>query len=134
MRPHLGRRKSAPKPSPTLSSTPRTSPRRSTTLSRITLSSPLSRLHYSQPYANSSQNHNPLAQNGSDSAWSILSPIWASQNITPLRTTFQGTQSWLNYNNSVFGEVVDRFRWEGGCIVEHVSFKVQRSNRVQDGR
>ncbi|KAJ4991311.1 SnoaL-like polyketide cyclase family protein [Stagonosporopsis vannaccii] len=64
-------------------------------------------------------NHNPFAQNGSDSAWSILSPIWASQNITPLRTTFQGTQSWLSYNNSAFGEVVDRFRWEGGCIVEH---------------
>ncbi|KAF3048397.1 hypothetical protein E8E12_011763 [Didymella heteroderae] len=64
-------------------------------------------------------NHNPLAQNGSDSAWSILSPIWASQNITPLRTTFQDTQSWLEYDNAAFGRVVDRFRWEGGCIVEH---------------
>lgn len=28
---------------------------------------------------------------------------------------------WLNYNASGIGEVVDRFRWEGGCIVEHVS-------------
>ncbi|KAF3032403.1 hypothetical protein E8E11_001609 [Didymella keratinophila] len=64
-------------------------------------------------------NHNPLAQNGSDSAWSILSPIWASQNITPLRTTFQGNQSWLEYDNAAFGRVVDRFRWEHGCIVEH---------------
>ncbi|KAH7071740.1 hypothetical protein FB567DRAFT_584362 [Paraphoma chrysanthemicola] len=63
-------------------------------------------------------NHNPLAQNGSDSAWGILSPIWASQNITPLRTTFQDPQSWLNYRSS-FGTIVDRFRWEGGCIAEH---------------
>ena len=66
------------------------------------------------------QNHNPFAQNGSDSAWGILSPIWASQNITPLRTTFQSPQSWLNYKTGAFGEVVDRFRWEGGCIAEHV--------------
>ncbi|CAI9636063.1 unnamed protein product [Alternaria burnsii] len=64
-------------------------------------------------------NHNPLAQNGSDSAWNILSPIWASQNITPLRTAFEYPQSWLNYRTGSFGEVVDRFRWEGGCIVEH---------------
>ncbi|KZM21114.1 uncharacterized protein EKO05_0008085 [Ascochyta rabiei] len=63
-------------------------------------------------------NHNPLAKNGSDSAWSILSPIWASQNITVLRTTFISPQGWLNYNTS-FGEVVDRFRWEEGCIAEH---------------
>src|SRR5438128_326576 len=28
-------------------------------------------------------NHNPAAQNGFDSAWNILSPIWGSQNITP---------------------------------------------------
>ncbi|KAL6703945.1 hypothetical protein ACN47E_008883 [Coniothyrium glycines] len=63
-------------------------------------------------------NHNPLAQNGSDSAWGILSPIWASQDITPLRTAFVNPQSWLNYRSS-FGEIVDRFRWEGGCIVEH---------------
>jgi predicted SnoaL-like aldol condensation-catalyzing enzyme len=67
-------------------------------------------------------NHNPAAQNGSDSAWNILSPIWGSQNITPLRTAFQAPQSWLNYRTTGFGEVVDRYRWEGGCIVEHVSF------------
>lgn len=66
-------------------------------------------------------NHNPAAQNGFDSAWNILSPIWGSQNITPLRTAFKSPQSWVNYRTSTFGEVVDRFRWEGGCIVEHVS-------------
>ena len=36
-----------------------------------------------------------------------------------LRTKFESPQSWLNYKNS-FGTVVDRFRWEGGCIAEHV--------------
>lgn len=68
-------------------------------------------------------NYNPAAQNGSDSAWNILSPIWGSQNITPLRTAFEYPQSWLDYRTSGFGEVVDRFRWEGGCIVEHVSLR-----------
>jgi predicted SnoaL-like aldol condensation-catalyzing enzyme len=66
-------------------------------------------------------NHNPAAQNGSDSAWNILSPIWESQNITPIGTSFKYPQSWLNYRTGSFGEVVDRYRWEGGCIVEHVS-------------
>ncbi|KAH7400068.1 hypothetical protein BKA64DRAFT_671073 [Cadophora sp. MPI-SDFR-AT-0126] len=63
-------------------------------------------------------NHNPLAQNGSDSAWSILSPIWGNQTITVLGTRFIYPQGWLNYQ-SAFGTIVDRFRWEGGCIVEH---------------
>ncbi|EWY81961.1 hypothetical protein FOYG_16166 [Fusarium oxysporum NRRL 32931] len=64
-------------------------------------------------------NHNPLAKNGSESAWNILSPIWPSINITVLRTTFRGNMGWLNYNASGIGEVVDRFRWDAGCIVEH---------------
>ncbi|KAG4426554.1 hypothetical protein IFR04_000436 [Cadophora malorum] len=63
-------------------------------------------------------NHNPLAQNGSDSAWGILSPIWGNQTITVLGTKFISPQGWLNYQ-SAFGTIVDRFRWEGGCIVEH---------------
>ncbi|KAF5229462.1 hypothetical protein FANTH_14196 [Fusarium anthophilum] len=65
------------------------------------------------------QNHNPLAKNGSESAWNILSPIWPSINLTVLRTTFRGNMGWLNYNASRIGEVVDRFRWDAGCIVEH---------------
>lgn len=51
--------------------------------------------------------------------WDILSPIWGSQSITVLRTKFESPQSWLNYRNG-FGTVVDRYRWEGGCIAEHV--------------
>ena len=51
--------------------------------------------------------------------WDILSPIWGSQSITVLRTKFESPQSWLNYRSG-FGTVVDRYRWEGGCIAEHV--------------
>jgi predicted SnoaL-like aldol condensation-catalyzing enzyme len=64
-------------------------------------------------------NHNPAAQNGFDSAWNILSPVWGGQSITPLRTAFKSPQSWLNYRTESFGEVVDRYRWDGGCIAEH---------------
>lgn len=41
-------------------------------------------------------------------------------NITVLRIAFKGDTGWLNYlaNGT---EVVDRYRWESGCIVEHVS-------------
>ncbi|XXH01529.1 hypothetical protein Hte_007889 [Hypoxylon texense] len=63
-------------------------------------------------------NHNPAAQNGAQNALDILGPIWGSQSITVLRTKFEGEMSWLNYRNS-FGEIVDRYRWEDGCIIEH---------------
>lgn len=69
------------------------------------------------------QNHNPLAGNGSASAWALLSPIWGGLNITVFGTKFRGDMSWLNSRND-FGAVVDRFRWEGGCIVEHVSLHI----------
>ncbi|KAH7011145.1 hypothetical protein EDB80DRAFT_571490 [Ilyonectria destructans] len=64
-------------------------------------------------------NHNPLADDGPNAALDVLGPIWPSLNITVLRTTFKGNMGWLNYNVSGLGEVVDRFRWEDGCIVEH---------------
>ncbi|RYP10263.1 hypothetical protein DL764_000755 [Monosporascus ibericus] len=63
-------------------------------------------------------NHNPFANNGAKAAWDILSPIWGRQSITVLRTKFEGDQGWLNYRSG-FGTIVDRFRWEGGCIAEH---------------
>ncbi|KAF3059235.1 putative snoal-like polyketide cyclase family protein [Daldinia childiae] len=63
-------------------------------------------------------NHNPLAEDGAQNALDILGPIWGNQSITVLRTKFGGEMSWLNYKNS-FGEIVDRFRWEDGCIIEH---------------
>ncbi|KAL8341970.1 hypothetical protein RB601_005244 [Gaeumannomyces tritici] len=63
-------------------------------------------------------NHNPAAKNGAQFAFDLLSPLWPSQRITVIRTLFRGNQGWLNYRNS-FGTIVDRYRWEKGCIVEH---------------
>ncbi|KAI9048233.1 hypothetical protein LZ554_008028 [Drepanopeziza brunnea f. sp. 'monogermtubi'] len=64
-------------------------------------------------------NHNPMAQNGSESAWSILSPVWANQTrLEVLGTRWISPQGWLNYIGD-FGTIVDRFRWQEGCIAEH---------------
>ncbi|KAI1456039.1 hypothetical protein F4805DRAFT_459091 [Annulohypoxylon moriforme] len=63
-------------------------------------------------------NHNPAVQNGAQNALDLLGPIWRNQSITVLRTKFEGNMSWLNYQNS-FGTIVDRYRWEDGCIIEH---------------
>ncbi|PKS05510.1 hypothetical protein jhhlp_008888 [Lomentospora prolificans] len=65
-------------------------------------------------------NHNPLAQNGFMSAWNILSGIWGGISKTMLGTAFEADMSWVNYQASGLGTIVDRFRWEGGCIAEHV--------------
>ncbi|KAI1768427.1 hypothetical protein GGR53DRAFT_409596 [Hypoxylon sp. FL1150] len=64
------------------------------------------------------KNHNPAARNGAQNALNILGPVWRSQSITVLRTKFEGDMSWLDYRNS-FREIVDRFRWKDGCIIEH---------------
>ncbi|KAH6842184.1 hypothetical protein B0I37DRAFT_447696 [Chaetomium sp. MPI-CAGE-AT-0009] len=64
-------------------------------------------------------NHNPAAQNGSQSAWDILSPFWDRSSHTYLRSTIKDNMSWVNYRSGGFGEVVDRFRWDAGCIAEH---------------
>ncbi|KAK0707947.1 hypothetical protein B0H67DRAFT_325167 [Lasiosphaeris hirsuta] len=64
-------------------------------------------------------NHNPAAKNGAGSAWGILSPIWQGMSHTYIRSSIKGDMSWVNYGTSQFGEIVDRFRWEGGCIAEH---------------
>ncbi|KAJ4397527.1 hypothetical protein N0V93_001758 [Gnomoniopsis smithogilvyi] len=64
-------------------------------------------------------NHNPLADDGPNAALDLLGPIWGSLDITVLRTAYIDPQGFLNYNASGVGTVVDRFRWEAGCIVEH---------------
>lgn len=68
------------------------------------------------------QNHNPMAENGAQNALDLLSPFWGTQNITVLRTKFAGEMSWLNYRSG-FGDIVDRYRWDAGCIIEHVRFE-----------
>jgi predicted SnoaL-like aldol condensation-catalyzing enzyme len=65
-------------------------------------------------------NHNPFAEDGPDAALDFLGPVWPTTEIIVLRTAFNGSQGWLNYQASGIGTIVDRFRWESGCIVEHV--------------
>lgn len=67
------------------------------------------------------KNHNPFAEDGPNAALDVLGPIWPSIQITPRRRAFNGDMSWLEYDASGLGRVVDRYRWEEGCIVEHVS-------------
>ncbi|KAF4968329.1 hypothetical protein FSARC_4275 [Fusarium sarcochroum] len=69
--------------------------------------------------ANNYTNHNPYADDGFDVAWDFLAPVWPTTNITLYRTLFTDDMGRLNYNASGVGEVIDRFRWENGCIVEH---------------
>ncbi|KAL7620094.1 hypothetical protein AAE478_010644 [Parahypoxylon ruwenzoriense] len=64
-------------------------------------------------------NHNPYAEDGPDAALDVLGKMWNSTKITPLRTAFKGDQGWLNYEASGVGEIIDRYRWEAGCIAEH---------------
>lgn len=66
-----------------------------------------------------------MADNGAQNAWNILSPIWGSFQHVLLRSTIKDNMSWVNYRAGFLGEVVDRFRWEGGCIVEHVSWPMR---------
>ena len=67
------------------------------------------------------KNHNPYAADGPNAALDFLGPVWPGTQITVLRTKYIDPQGWLNYQASGVGTVVDRFRWEAGCIVEHVS-------------
>ncbi|KAK4205571.1 hypothetical protein QBC40DRAFT_162612 [Triangularia verruculosa] len=64
-------------------------------------------------------NHNPMAQNGHAAAWNILGNMWGGIQHRYIRSTIRGDMSWVNYSAPGFGTIVDRFRWEGGCIAEH---------------
>ncbi|TLS25011.1 hypothetical protein PpBr36_07333 [Pyricularia pennisetigena] len=77
-------------------------------------------------------NHNPAAQNGAQFAYDLLKPLWASQQITVLGTLYRHPQGWLNYRSSI-GTIVDRYRWEGGCIVEHWDAGEQMPTDVAPG-
>ena len=66
-----------------------------------------------------------MAQNGAQWALNLLSGFWPSQRITVRRTLYRNNTSWLNYDGSAGSNIIDRYRWEGGCIVEHVSFPTQ---------
>ncbi|KAI1773817.1 hypothetical protein F4818DRAFT_421877 [Hypoxylon cercidicola] len=65
-------------------------------------------------------NHDPaIPGNGPNAALDGLSMFWNFTTLTPLRQTFEDDQGWLNYEASGIGTIVDRFRFEAGCIVEH---------------
>ncbi|KAM7185498.1 hypothetical protein V8F33_012385 [Rhypophila sp. PSN 637] len=64
-------------------------------------------------------NHNPMAQNGAQWALNLLGGIWGGQNIRVRRTMYRDGMSYLNYDGSYGSNIIDRYRWEGGCIVEH---------------
>lgn len=66
-------------------------------------------------------------QNGSEFAYTALSQFWPSVKFTNQRKAINGSMSWVGYSigvgagaNATAAPVVDRFRWEDGCIVEHV--------------
>ncbi|KAK5657945.1 hypothetical protein OQA88_2497 [Cercophora sp. LCS_1] len=65
-------------------------------------------------------NHNTMAQNGAKSAWDILSGLWHSWEHRYRRSLIRENMSWVEYD-AIGMTIVDRFRWEGGCIAEHVS-------------
>src|SRR3569833_2094304 len=62
------------------------------------------------------------AKTGSAASWNFLGPLWGKQNFALIRIYFKDDMSWVNYRGST-GEVVDRFRWDAGCIAEHVGLK-----------
>jgi len=46
--------------------------------------------------------------------------MWPNITITDLRWTSDAEYGWLNYKTSAFGEIVDKYKFEAGCITEHV--------------
>ncbi|KAI1767203.1 hypothetical protein GGR53DRAFT_463718 [Hypoxylon sp. FL1150] len=65
-------------------------------------------------------NHDPhILGDGPNAALDGLSIFWNFTTLSGLRQTFEGEQGWLNYEASGMGSIVDRFRFEAGCIVEH---------------
>ncbi|KAI6088333.1 hypothetical protein F4821DRAFT_93589 [Hypoxylon rubiginosum] len=65
-------------------------------------------------------NHDPhILGDGPNAALDGLSTFWNFTTLSGLRQTFEGEQGWLNYEASGMGPIVDRFRFEAGCIVEH---------------
>ncbi|KAK4455104.1 hypothetical protein QBC34DRAFT_465050 [Podospora aff. communis PSN243] len=65
--------------------------------------------------------HRPGVQDGPDFVLDVLGPIWPTITITEPRWTSNAEFGWLNYKTSVFGEIVDKYKFEAGCITEHVS-------------
>ncbi|CAI6336645.1 unnamed protein product [Periconia digitata] len=70
-------------------------------------------------------NHAVGVEQGFEPAWNFVSMIWTTQsaNIIADKTWFNRSSdiAWQKYTVGKFN-IVDRFRWDRGCIVEHVSW------------
>ncbi|KAK5654268.1 hypothetical protein OQA88_7444 [Cercophora sp. LCS_1] len=64
-------------------------------------------------------NNNVSSPDGAQRALDFLSRVWGNQNITIHRTRYRENYSWLNYAGMAGNNIIDRYRWEGGCIVQH---------------
>ncbi|PVI01191.1 hypothetical protein DM02DRAFT_671427 [Periconia macrospinosa] len=70
-------------------------------------------------------NNSPAASNGFDVAWDFISQLWYQNQdaISPLHEFFEKHNApsnfgWMEYQIDEL-TIIDRFRWEGGCIAEH---------------
>ncbi|KAK3352778.1 hypothetical protein B0T25DRAFT_453631 [Lasiosphaeria hispida] len=59
------------------------------------------------------------AANGAQGALDFLSRVWKNQTIAIHRTQYNNNTSLLNYDGSYGKNIIDRYRWTGGCIAEH---------------
>ncbi|KAF9525587.1 hypothetical protein CPB83DRAFT_942090 [Crepidotus variabilis] len=67
-------------------------------------------------------NHNPTAQSGRANAINALKPFWSGISITPAAVFSGGGFGLLHYRVKMSGTdmaVMDRYRLNGTCIVEH---------------
>lgn len=69
--------------------------------------------------------HNPSALSGRQNAIDAVSPIWPLSNITLVHTALDESFGWAHYklemqsSGQPFSAVVDVFRFNGTCIMEH---------------
>ncbi|KAK4450165.1 hypothetical protein QBC34DRAFT_297666 [Podospora aff. communis PSN243] len=64
-------------------------------------------------------NNNVTSPDSAQRALDFLARVWGNQNITIHRTRYKENYSWLNYAGMAGSNIIDRYRWEGGCIVQH---------------
>ncbi|ORY58720.1 uncharacterized protein BCR38DRAFT_399678 [Pseudomassariella vexata] len=65
------------------------------------------------------KNNNPSVGDGPGAAIDALAPAWPNIQFSNIHTAFRGNTGWLSYTASGQGQIVDRFKWKSGCIVEH---------------
>ncbi|KAK0613595.1 hypothetical protein B0T14DRAFT_437052 [Immersiella caudata] len=69
--------------------------------------------------SSSYKQHRAGVPDGPEFVLDILGPMWPNVTITDPRWTSNAEYGWLNYKTSAFGEIVDKYKFEAGCITEH---------------